>query len=592
MQPAEIYKQRLTERQATATDLDRTDSRLASVRLAIFAFAAGLAWWVFASATVSSRWLIVPVVAFLFVAFHHAGIKRKRAHAERAVELYRRGLARIEDRWQGMGSKGLRFEDSHHVYASDLDVFGANSLFELLSTARTRMGEDILANWLLTPAEVKVVRERQASVEELRGQLDLREDLALLGEDDAVGVQPQALIAWAEKPTFWRPHWLRPVALLLPALATASAVIWGAWGLISPFAFVIAVELLLVRSIRKPLHDIITATESAGDNLRLLESLAQRLESVAFRSSGLLSLQHRLLSREQSASHAIAQLATLVQLLESRRNPFLALFQIPLLYTTNLALAVERWRAAHGRAVRGWIDAIGEIEALLSLCAYSYEHPEDPFPELVEGAASFDAEALGHPLLPAAHCVRNDVSIADDISVLLISGSNMSGKSTLLRTVGVNTILAMAGAPVRARRLRMTPLQVGASIRVNDSLQEGSSRFYAEITRLRRLFELSGKQPPLLFLLDELLQGTNSHDRRIGAQGVVGAFIGNGAIGLISTHDLALTAIADAIGGRLRNVHFQDELSAGRMSFDYTLRDGIVTKSNALELMRSIGLDV
>jgi DNA mismatch repair ATPase MutS len=238
------------------------------------------------------------------------------------------------------------------------------------------------------------------------------------------------------------------------------------------------------------------------------------------------------------------------------------------------------------------LDAIGDLEALISLSGYSYEHPGDPFPELAEGAALFEAVSIGHPLLPSATCVRNDVAIADETRVLLISGSNMSGKSTLLRTIGINTVLAMAGAPVRAQGLRLTPLQVGANIRINDSLHEGSSRFYAEITRLRHLNELAARTPALLFLLDEVLQGTNSRDRFAGAQGVIRALLGRGAIGLVTTHDLALTEIDVAARGRLRNLHFQDELRDGRMKFDFKLHEGIVTKSNGLELMRSIGLDV
>jgi DNA mismatch repair ATPase MutS len=238
------------------------------------------------------------------------------------------------------------------------------------------------------------------------------------------------------------------------------------------------------------------------------------------------------------------------------------------------------------------LRAVGEIEALLSLAAYSFEHPADPFPEFVAGEASFAAEDLGHPLLPFASCTRNSVQIGGEIRVLLVSGSNMSGKSTLLRAIGLNTVLAMTGAPVRAAHLRLTPLQIGASIRVNDSLQEGSSRFYAEITRLRQIFDLSANTPPLLFLLDELLQGTNSKDRRMGAEGVLRALVQRGAIGLVSTHDLALTEVGAPLDRHLKNVHFQDAIEDGRMKFDYRLRDGLVTKSNGLELMRAIGLDV
>jgi len=232
------------------------------------------------------------------------------------------------------------------------------------------------------------------------------------------------------------------------------------------------------------------------------------------------------------------------------------------------------------------------MEALLSLAAYSYEHPADPFPEFVEGAPVFHAEDLGHPLIPVAKCVRNTVSICGETRALLISGSNMSGKSTLMRSVGINTVLAMAGAPVRAQRLQLTPLRVGASILVNDSLQEGSSRFYAEITRLRRICDLAEQHPPVLFLLDELLQGTNSKDRLTGAEAVVRELIDSGAIGIVSTHDLALTDMQHSAEGPLKNMHLQDEIEDGKMKFDFKLRDGVVTKSNGVELMRLIGLKV
>jgi DNA mismatch repair ATPase MutS len=199
---------------------------------------------------------------------------------------------------------------------------------------------------------------------------------------------------------------------------------------------------------------------------------------------------------------------------------------------------------------------------------------------------------MGHPLLPADRCVRNDVTLVGDKQLLIISGSNMSGKSTLLRTVGTNTVLGLSGAPVCAKRLRLSPLAIGASIRLQDSLQEGSSRFYAEILRLRQIADLSQGESPALFLLDEILHGTNSHDRGIGAEAVVRNLLENGAIGMITTHDLALTQVAEALAPRAANVHFQDHLEDGEIAFDYRMHDGVVTKSNALELMRAVGLDV
>jgi DNA mismatch repair ATPase MutS len=282
----------------------------------------------------------------------------------------------------------------------------------------------------------------------------------------------------------------------------------------------------------------------------------------------------------------------LLELLDSRDNLVLRVIDPLVLWTVHVAFAIEAWRRKSGPHLRGWLDVVGETEALLSLAGHHYEHPADPFPEFTSEAPCFDGEQVGHPLIPEARCASNDLRLDGNLRVLVVSGSNMSGKSTLLSTVGTNAILAMAGAPVRAKRLRLSRLAVGASIRTLDSLQSGTSRFYAEITRLRQLVELTGATRPLLFLLDELLHGTNSNDRRIGAQGVVHALVARGAVGLVTTHDLALAKIADELAPRGANAHFQDQIEDGRMRFDYRLRPGVVEHSNALDLMRSVGLEV
>jgi hypothetical protein len=536
--------------------------------------------------------MLVPIAAFVAVLMHHYTVRQARNRAERAAEFYRSRLACIEARWQGKGSEGDRFDEDHHVYASDLDLFGRGSLFELLSAARTRMGEDTLASWLLHPATPDAVRERQACLGDLRERLDLREEVAVLGDHANVGVRPEALLSWAETPNQLTGKMILATAIALPALALAGVAIWSILGLATPLLLVLVIEAFVLYSFKERIERALKGTEAAFEDLRLLAALLLRLETEPLRAEPLRQLIRQLSSHTQPASKTIARLRTLVSFMEARRNPIMGVLEVPLMYSLHTILAAERWRAEHGAAVRAWVTAVGEFEALLSLSAYHYEHPDDPFPKLVEGEPRFEGISLGHPLLPADRCVRNDVSIGGPSRVMLISGSNMSGKSTLLRTVGINVVLAMAGAPVRAQQLRLTPLQVGASIRINDSLHEGASRFYAEITRLRQLLELTEGTLPLLFLLDELLQGTNSKDRRIGAEGVVKAFVERGSIGLISTHDLALTDIGGLPPGALHNVHFQDEIENGRMKFDFTLREGIVTRSNGIELMRSVGLKV
>ena len=589
----EEYRQRVKDRECRVARHDQIHVRLGYVRLSLALVAAVIGWESFWRHSLSPWWIFGPLILFVFVAVFHSRILRARDLAKRAMAFYHHGLARIEDRWAGTGQTGERFNDPHHVYAADLDLFGRCGLFELLSTARTRMGEETLAGWLLSPAAVDQIGERHAAIAELRDQLDLREDLAILGEDASVGVFPEALLRWAEAPKQMKPEWIRWLAAILSVSAVGGAVVWWIVGTATPLVTIILIEALLAYRLRKPLEELLHGSEQAFGDLNLLSGVLARVEQHTFRAPRLQSLQTELSSHQIKGSYAIARLRTIVDFIDSRDNMIVRILNIPFMYSVQVAFAAEHWRQAHGHGVGSWLRVISEIEALLCLATYSHEHPDDPFPEFVQGAACFDATDLGHPLVPAAKCVRNDVRLSDGKRVFLVSGSNMSGKSTLLRTVGINAVLAMAGAPVRAQGLRLTPLHVGASIRVNDSLQEGSSRFYAEITRLRAIFDLAGDDSPsLLFLLDELLQGTNSNDRRVGAEGVVRALLNRGAIGLVSTHDLALAEIGGSLNGQLQNVHFQEDFENGKMRFDYKLREGVVTKSNGLALMRSIGLDV
>jgi len=592
---SEEYRQRQHAHEATVLCFEKVHRSLGNLRLLLVILALFLTWFSLYRHTISSWWLLFPAAIFVAVATYHNKILRKKSFAERAADVYRKGLARIEDRWLGNGQQSPRTEAATSLYATDLDLFGAGSLFELLSQARTCMGEDTLAHWLLSPAPVSEIADRHTAVAELRNRLDLREEMAILGEHGEklkTGVHPKALLQWAEQPTQLKQQSLRWIALLLAILAIAGAIVWGETGIKTPFVLVLIVESFIAFSLKEKLNKVFAGTDRALADLELLSSLLARLEDEQFTSPRLVLLKQQRSSHAMPGSKAIAHLKTIVQYIDSRDNLFIRLLDIPLMYSVQVAFAAEAWRRAHGKAVSAWLDVVGEMEALLSIAAYSYEHPADPFPEFVEGPPTFHAEELGHPLLPAAKCVRNTVSISGKTRALLISGSNMSGKSTLMRAVGINTVLAMTGAPVRAQRMQLTPLRVAASILINDSLQEGSSRFYAEITRLRHICDLAEQRPPVLFLLDELLQGTNSKDRLIGAEAVVSELIDSGAIGIISTHDLALTDMQHSCEGRLHNMHLQDKIEDGKMKFDFKLRDGVVTKSNGVELMRLIGLKV
>jgi hypothetical protein len=548
--------------------------------------------------------LALPILAFLPLLFVHARTLNARDRAGRAALFYERGLARLNHTWQGAGDRGERYRSPEHLYADDLDLFGAGGLFELLVTTRTRGGEDVLASWLMSPADPRTILDRQAAVAELAPKLDLREELAVVGPEFDATVRTEDLRAWAMAPPQLRESWPRFVLPLAAAVSVALIVQWIVTGVPSDWLLLaFGVQLLLALRFRHGAHHVAHGIEAREQELRVLALIMERLEREPASSPRLQALRDRLRATGRSPADEIHRLARLIDILSSGHNQIFAPISALLMLGTQLAFAVERWRMRCGPAVPEWLAAVAEYEALSALATYASEHPLHPYPEVVEGPALFAADALVHPLLGAS-AVANDVRLgADAPQLLLVSGSNMSGKSTLLRTVGLNAVLAQAGAPVRATRLRMSPLRIGATLRIQDSLQAGRSRFYAEITRISEVVALSGSgdRPPspkatavpgTLFLFDELLAGTNSHDRLAGATGILRGLLDRGALGLATTHDLALTGMVEGLGGRAVNVHFEDKFEDGMLTFDYRLKPGVVRTSNAIALMRAVGLEV
>jgi hypothetical protein len=591
--PHSEYAGRLMARRASAERWRRRAALVSNLRLAVFATGVVTAWLALGPEVVARGWLVVPAAAFVVLVVVHDRQLRCRTDSERAVAFYEAGLARLEGRWMGRGEAGERFRDSHHLYGEDLDVFGSGSLFELLCIARTRAGERTLADWLRAPAPPDAVRARQEAVAELAPKLDLREDMALLGDDVGAGMHPDALRAWGAEAPAPRHRALRIAAACFASVTAATLAAWLVTGVGPvPLEIALVAQSLFALGVRGRVKRAIAPADEAVRDLALFSRLLARLEAEALRAPRLATLRATLDGKGLVASRRIARLGLAIDLLDARRNQLFAPVGAVVLWTTQLAFAVEGWRAAWGPALGSWIDTVGEAEALSCLAGFRYENPEHCFPELVEGEARFEGRAMGHPLLPAERCVTNDLALGGDLRLLVVSGSNMSGKSTLLRTVGTNAVLAFAGAPVAAERLRLSPLAVGASIRIQDSLLDGSSQFYAEIQRLRQIMEISEGDLSVLFLVDEILHGTNSHDRGIGAEAVVRGLVDRGAVGLVTTHDLALARVADALAPRAANVHFQDHLERGAIAFDYRLRAGVVEKSNALDLMRAVGLDV
>jgi MutS domain V len=583
-----------------------------------------------AAPTVAATTMLVAVCLYLLILFYLFSIQKKieklRLKCNRGINYYERGLARLENRWAGSGITGEKYCDDAHLYAKDIDIFGKGGLFELLCNTRTRSGEEMLATWLLVPGTPNIIRARQEAVAELRDKLDFREDIALLGEDIATAgskevrgfiaplisltptkpfntrtadeevhtnAGPSTLEKWGTAPPELNSHLLRITAFVLSLLPVTGVVLWingfdPLW--LYTFLFINGIFAL---SLRRRVLRVMLAANQIGQELTLFSQILKRIEIEEFVSPRLSRLKKALEVEGAPPSRRIARLHSLIVGLDARRSlifmPFAGIF----LWATQFAFAIEAWRLKSGALVEKWIEAVTEIEALSSIAGYAYEHPDDPFPEIVESGLCFEGKSIGHPLIPEDRCIKNDIMLNNDIRLLVVSGSNTSGKSTLLRTVGTNAVLAFAGAPVRAQKLRISPMALGASIRIQDSLQNGSSLFYAEIKRIRQLMMgMSNGLQPLLFIIEEILHGTNSHDRLIGAEAILTKLVEKGAVGLVTTHDLSLTNLTKKLGPRAMNVYFECHLNNGQMEFDYILRQGIAGNSNAIELMRSIGIEV
>jgi len=596
--PRAEYSKRLEAHLKIVEAKELNHRRFGNFKLAVIALGIVVAWLALHSGLFSAYWIAAPVALYVVLTILHGFTLRAQKRAESAAAFYQRGIARIEDRWTGHGSAGDRFRDAKHVYSEDLDIFGTGCLFELLSTARLPMGEEFLARWLKSGSPVPDILERQNVVADLREKLDLREQLAMLGEDLRVRLDPSSLCAWAEDTNLLPTGPWRVVAAFLAAAFGVALLYYLFTAKIAAVLIVVLFEAAIYRWLKPRAARVCDGIGTNGEGLILFADILQRLEDEKFSSPRLQAFAARLKRDGAPASQAIRQLARIGYWIDARGGLIAKMLELPALYTVQVGLAAESWRRNYGRSLRTWVEITGEMEALISLSAYSYEHPADPFPVFVEASDArtaqpvFDGDELGHPLIPTAKCVRNSARLNSETRVMLVSGSNMSGKSTFLRTAGINAVLAMAGAPVRAKSLRLTPVNLGSSIRRVDSLQENRSSFYTEILRIRDVFELTEGSAPVFFLFDELMEGTNSNDRKIGAEGLFRALLERRAIGIVTTHDLALTEITGALSSVVRNVHFQDYVEDGKMRFDHKLRDGVVAKSNALELMRLIGLKV
>ncbi|MCB1033699.1 MAG: DNA mismatch repair protein MutS, partial [Acidobacteria bacterium] len=555
---------------------------------------------------VASRWEYLAAVlagaVFLFLVTVHDRVLKALERSRGLAEIQREGLARLERRWGdlplALRDRRAPPEEPAPAFAQDLDLFGRASLAQLLGSVATPAGATVLDQWLLEPASPEEVTRRQEAVEELAGEVEFRQNLELLGRlKGAESHRLEAFLDWAEGEPWWlgRP-WGRPLIWALTVVTPVLGVLAGSGAF--PFRWFLLLlvgNLALSYRFASRIYGVFAQVSERERPFARYARVFEHLSSASWTALRLQRLTEALEATGATASSEIERLHRIVERSDLRFSSLHFLVQAVTLWDFHVLAALETWQRRAGGRVRGWFEALGEWEAASALATLAHDHPSWTWPRVDPEAESLRGVGLGHPLLPPDRCVANDVEVGPPGTFLLVTGSNMSGKSTLLRALGLNSVLAQAGGPVCASSLVLPPLRLGTSIRVEDSLEQGTSFFLAELKRLKAVVDAAdGPGPRLLYLLDEILRGTNSAERRVAVQRVVEHLVEVGALGAVSTHDLELAELPE-LAAAVHPVHFRETLHSGEgeapMTFDYRLREGVATTRNALKLLELMGLD-
>lgn len=606
---ASLYRERKDRFDALATDLRNRSRLISHLRGAAF-LAAAAALLVAVLAQPVAVWFGLALgVVFIALIFAHARVFEKLEDAERWAAVNARALARVTGSWRELADTGESLKPQGHPYAEDLDLFGHGSLYQRLSVAHTRYGQRALRDTLVEPAPLEESLARQAAVRELVDELELRqrfESLSMAAVQtlaERTGQQssrrreapdPEPFFEWAGGE--WQPRFplvLRAASWVLPICTTLgilSSFILG-WP-VAVWIVPLVLQLFCIAASRDAAAHAFQALTVTEGTLRRYAPMLALVETLEAKSDLLKNLRSRLDSTAERPSTAMAGLWRIAGWFALRENGMVHPFiNALLLWDLHCTFKLEAWRKRYGSSARAWFDVLGTFEAISSFAGFAHDETDRCWPVLDSTHAHFEAGGLSHPLIDPEQRVGNDVALPAAGHALLITGSNMSGKSTFLRAMGIAAVMASAGSAVCARRFHLSPLPVCTSIRISDSLEAGVSHFYAEVSRLRDVLR-AAERGPVLFLLDEILHGTNSRERQIGARWLLSELLRLQSLGVISTHDMGLCEVEPALETRVSLLHLRESVEDGRMTFDYLLRPGPVTAGNALRLMREVGLDV
>lgn len=540
--------------------------------------------------------LVGFVIIYAYLIILHDKLKERMKYTNLIKEINIKSLKRLNGQWNTFEDDGKDFRDHRHNYINDLDIFGSNSLFQWINVSNTFVGREKLRQLLSeVVGNSDDIRERQLAIKELAAKLSWRQRFQAEGMVISEKTHdPEELISWAnEKNEFYRKPLVIKFFRILPCITIALILTGFVLNIIPKTwpAIAILIQYFLIRYKRIERYKTFNISEKYSDDLRIYYKMLRLFENQNFKSKNINKIKNEIRSKDGfEAYKQIDILSKVIDSASNRRNTYYFIFNILTLWDFQLMIDLEKWKYSSGHLLENWLDAIGKMEALASLAIISFENPDWVMPIIDdEGKAKFVAKDMGHPLITKSR-VHNDITIDKNTKVVLITGSNMSGKSTFLRTAGINLVLAYAGAPVCAKHLRAPVMKIYTCMNVADNLSENISSFYAELLRIKNIVKESESGDRIFFLLDEIFKGTNSIDRHTGAKALINKLSNTNSIGMVSTHDLELCDLENE-NDKVANYHFQEYYKDNKIYFDYKLHPGASTTRNALYLMKLAGIE-
>ena len=594
MNPENHYTERLSLTKGQLQQVKKQIFRISMLRLALFvAGVAGIYFFLSQTPLLIICICLTFLPLFILVKIHNRFFIRKE-WLETQARIIQEELQALSGDYSSF-EDGKEYVNPEHPYSFDLDIFGRRSLFQSINRTCTFFGKDRLAKWLQNHLHKKTsIEKRQEMVREISEHTLFREQFRVAGlvhhgqSSDAEKIQ-----AWSQRPAqYLHAGWVKAfiwgVPVINSLLLITSLIGWTSFSCLGlSFGIFLALSFGIIKRATY-------IQETYGKQLKSLNGYA-RLIALAktedWKSAGMLELMERFNLNGQSPVQALQQLSKELDRLDLRNNQFLyVLLEGSIFFQLQEIVRIERWKVRYGQYISEWLETVGELDALCSLGTFAYNHPQYTYPELTEKPFCFLATQMGHPLMPVSQCVKNDATIPSRPFFLIITGANMAGKSTYLRTIGVNYLLACVGAPVCCEKLKLHPNQLITSLRTSDSLSDNESYFFAELKRLKRIIDLLNQGQQLFIILDEILKGTNSMDKQKGSFDLIRQFMQMKANGIIATHDLLLGSLIKQFPEEIRNYCFEADIKDNELTFSYKLREGVAQNMNACFLMKKMGI--